>query len=207
MRILTGALEACHWGVTAQYLSTAHTGSSLNYLLHITTPSLFLSPPEHTQTQNPVHSNGVFLSEVQGSPQQGAAGKALTTPRETTARSGPRCTRQCPALPQESGPAASFLALDERRGPRASSCPQPHAPQPASSCPPFAWAGCAPAPPGGNWELSQGPNSSKQVFTTPAQGLSPRATGQKDACAGAKAGECARAQRARSRPPIRDVKS
>lgn len=78
--------------------STARTDSSLNCLLHLTIPSLFFSPLERTHIQNPVHSNGAFLSEVQGSLQQGAAGKALTTQCATTARSGPRGTAPVPGL-------------------------------------------------------------------------------------------------------------
>lgn len=53
----------------------------MNCLLHIIIPSLFFSPPEHTQTQKPVNSNGAFLSQVQGSPRQEAAGKVLITLR------------------------------------------------------------------------------------------------------------------------------
>lgn len=51
------------------------------------------------------------------------------------------------------------------------------------------YGGLHPPPPNsseeGNSELRRGPRFGKQAFATPAQGLSPRATGQREARAGA----------------------
>lgn len=44
------------------------------------------------------------------------------------------------------------------------------------------------SPEEGNSELRRGPRFGKQAFATPAQGLSPRATGQRGARAGAEGG-------------------